>query len=49
MPQANDIKSAFLLDLVLSLLLLVLLRLRVRLLKIEDIKMTKFKLILNPS
>ena len=46
MPQAKHIKSAFLLDLVLLLLLLIL-RLRVRLLKIEDIRMTKFKFILQ--
>ena len=45
MPQAKHIKSAFLLDLV--LLLLVILRLRVRQLKIEDIRMTKFKFILQ--
>ena len=46
MPQAKHIKSAFLLDLVL-LLLRVILRLQVRLLKIEDIRMTKFKFILQ--
>ena len=46
MPQAKHIKSAFRLDLVL-LLRLVILRLRVRFLKIEDIRMTKFKFILQ--